>query len=213
MKKALFTLSILLLAAVAHAQIKLHSDGHVSIGTLSGSWNYGTQLYPSGKVQFNTQDSTDWHWVTAATPAVEKGKCWIVTAPNNKYDHRFFVSGEGYVYHIGHYKKSDSRMQREPENISNAGAILDSITGVWYTPVIGEDGKKKAEESRHIGITAQEVKKVLPEAVTADDKGLLYVDYDALTVFLIEALKDQRKEILLLRKSLEENGLIEPERQ
>ena len=53
---------------------------------------------------------------------------------------------------------------------------------------------------------------MLPEAVTADENGMLYLDYDALTVFLIETVKEQRQKIDILRKALEENGLLEPEK-
>lgn len=48
--------------------------------------------------------------------------------------------------------------------------------------------------------------------MTADENGLMYVDYETLTVFLIEAVKEQRLEIELLRKTLEENGLLEPQK-
>ena len=210
MKKTLLTLAMVLFALAAQAQFKIHSDSHVSIGTLSGSWDKGTQLYPSGRVFFNTQDSIDWHWVTVATPGCAKGKCWIVTAPNDKYDHRFFVSGNGYVFKRGNYKASDASLQSDTTSIVDASAILDSITGTWYIPYDEEGNGTKEEIKRRAGVTAQDVERVLPEAVTADDKGLLYVDYDVLTVFLIEAFKEQRQEIRLLRKTLEENGLIEP---
>ena len=93
--------------------------------------------------------------------------------------------------------------------VVDAGAILDNITGVWYIPIDERSGGNKVKENRRLGIMAQEVKRVLPEAVTADENGLLYLDYEALTVFLIEAVKDQRREIELLRKTLEENGLLE----
>jgi hypothetical protein len=212
MRKVLFTSIITLIAVAAQAQIKVHDDGHVSIGTLQGGWDKCTQLYPSGRVHFNTQDSNPWHWVTVATPGDSTGKCWIVTAPDDKYDHRFFVSGEGLVYHVGHYKKADEISMENVGNIVNAGAVLDSITGSWYIPIPGEEGGSKAEEQRRAGVTAQEVEKVLPEAVTADENGLLYVDYDALTVFLIEAMKEQRREMELMRKTLEEHGLLEPEK-
>lgn len=213
MKKSLITLAIVLLAVAGRAQIKMHSDSHVSIGTLSGAWDKATQLYPSGRVHFNTQDTIDWHWVTVATPGAIRGKCWIVTAPHDKYDHRFFVAGNGYVYHRGHYRASDASLQSGISNIINAGATLDSITGIWYTPVDEGGEKAKAEENRRAGVTAQELKRVLPEAVADDENGMLYVDYDALTVFLIEAVKEQRQEIQLLRKTLEENGLLEPEKR
>lgn len=204
-------MAIVLLAIMTQAQIKVHNDGHVSIGTLQDGWDKCTQLYPSGRAHFNTQDTIPWHWVIVATPGALKGKCWIVTAPNDKYDHRFFVTGEGYVYHEGHYKKADALSMESAGAIYNAGAVLDSITGSWYTPIPGEEGGVRAEIYRRVGVTAQDVEKVLPEAVTADEKGLLYVDYDALTVFLIEAVKEQRHEIELMRKTLEEHGLLEPE--
>ena len=59
---------------------------------------------------------------------------------------------------------------------------------------------------------AQEVEKVLPEAVSRDERDLMYVDYEALTVVLIEAYKEQKAEIELLRKTLEEHGLLKPEK-
>ena len=101
MKKVLFTFAIVLLSVAAQAQMKVQTDGHISLGTLSGSWNVGTQVYPSGCVHFNTQDQEDWHWVTVASPNAVKGKCWIVTYPGNKYDHRFFVTGDGYLFKRG----------------------------------------------------------------------------------------------------------------
>ena len=212
MKKTLLTLVIVLLAVAAQAQIKMHSDSHVSIGTLSNSWDMGTQLYPSGRVFFNTCDTTRWHWVTMATPGCPTGKCWIVTAPGDKYKHLFFVSGYGYVYHRGRYTASDDATQLDPDEITNPGAVLDSITGVWYTPIDGEGGGAKGGENRRVGISAQELKRVLPEAVTDDENGLLYVDYDALTVFLIETVKEQRQQITTMRKALEDHGLMEPEK-
>lgn len=189
------------------AQMKVQSDGRISLGTLSGAWTVGTQVYPSGCVHFNTQSADDWHWVTVASPNSVKGKCWIVTYPGDKYDHRFYVTADGRSYRRGSWKAADASLQSSSEAIRNAGAVLDSITGVWYLPV---EDETKHSEGRKAGVTAQEVEKVLPEAVTADENGLMYVDYETLTVFLIEAVKEQRQEIELLRKILEENGLLEP---
>lgn len=208
-KSLLFTMVIVLASLSAQAQMKVQSDGHISLGTLSDAWNVGTQAYPSGCVHFNTQNTDDWHWVTVASPNAVKGKCWIVTYPNNKYDHRFFVTGDGYVFKRGSWRASDASTQSESSAVTGAGATLDQITGIWYTPV--DEGNKQSE-NRRVGVTAQQVAEVLPEAVTADENGLLYVDYETLTVFLIEAVKEQRQEIELLRKALEENGLLKPQK-
>ena len=61
MKKTLFTLTAVLLAVAAQAQIKVHSDGQVSIGSLSTT--YGVQVHPSTFTTFQSQSTSDWSWV------------------------------------------------------------------------------------------------------------------------------------------------------
>lgn len=138
----------------------------------------------------------------------DKQKHWVVYNPSlSTHTHVFYVTGDGCIYKSGGFRTADAELMEEIGHVNDAGTILDSITGIWYIPV--DEGEKSKE--RRVGVTAQNIERVLPEAVTADEKGLLYVDYEALTVILIEAVKDQRHEIELLRKILEENGLMEPE--
>lgn len=210
-KRILFV-TFVMLSLLSNAQVKVHSNGNVSFGTLSSSWFSGVQFIAGDCSHFNSLAKQDWNWVTLATPSVALGKCWIVTYPGRKYDHRFFVTGLGYVYHRGHYRVADSRNQASDGRVDHAGDILDEITGIWYVPEDEEESGNGKGGGRHAGISAQEVMEVLPEAVTADENGLLYLDYDALTVLLIEAVKEQRQEIGVLRKALEENGLLEPEK-
>ena len=205
--KKLITLAIVLLAVAAQAQMKVHNDGHVSIGTLSAAWNVGMQCYPEC-THFNSLNTDDWNWVTIASTNALNAKCWIVSYPGNKHDHRFFVRGDGWVYKRGDWRAADAGLLSSQEDILDAGSLIDQITGVWYTPADEEGLERK--ENRCVGIVAQKLESVLPEAVTTDENGKMYIDYDALTVFLIEALKEQRRETELLRKALEEHGLIEP---
>ena len=208
MKKTLFTLAIVLFALAAQAQIKLHDNGHVSLGSLTQS--YGVQIQPNGYTYFRTQSDAEWGWATLSYANNNKQKHWIVSnsslAPNG---HPLFVTGTGWGYKSGSWRAADASMMNEEGIVVDAGAVLDSIMGVWYIPIDEGSGGTKAEENKRVGIVAQEVRRVLPEAVTTDENGLLYLDYEALTVFLIEAVKDQRREIELLRKTLEENGLME----
>lgn len=208
--KFFVVVSLLVITLTANAQIKVHGDGHLSIGTLSDNWEVGTHIYRTGWAVFNTSLTTPWHIVTLATPGVVSGKCWIVTAPNNKSSHKFYVTGDGYVYKCGTYTVSDRNQQSETEPIENAGETLDQITGIWYIPT-DEDVVEETKESsaRRVGVTAQEVEKVLPEAVTADENGMLLVNYETLTVFLIEAVKEQRKEIQKMQQILDKHGLNE----
>ena len=59
-----------------------------------------------------------------------------------------------------------------------------------------------------MGFSAQEIEDILPEAVLKDEDGNLYLNYEVFTVFLVEAVKEQQREIQELRKILEDNGIM-----
>ena len=209
MKKTLLTMAIVLGALVATAQIKVHDDGQVSLGTLTTS--YGVQIHPLDYTSFRTQNSDNWSWVELSLSNISKQKHWIVkdlTLTSNS--HTFFVTTDGYIYKRGSWRVADPEMMSAVEELSESGIVLDSIMGVWYIPNNESKGDQNVE--RRLGVSAEQVKKVLPEAVTTDENDLLYVDYEALTVILIEAVKEQRREIIELRKTLEENGLMKKNR-
>ncbi len=51
-----------------------------------------------------------------------------------------------------------------------------------------------------LGLSAQELEKFFPELVMTDAKGYKSVDYGRLTPVLVEAIKEQQKEIDELKK-------------
>ena len=55
-------------------------------------------------------------------------------------------------------------------------------------------GKKK------IGVLAQEIQKLFPELVGADDENRLTVNYQGLVPVLINAIKEQQNEIVRLKE-------------
>ena len=202
----------------SQAQIKVHENGQITFQHINGNWNHGVQIFPAGCTHFNSTKTSEWHWVTVASPKNAKGKCWIVTYPDGetdpaeqKKDHRFFVTGDGYVHKRGSRRMADASLQTGHETIRNPGMVLDAITGTYYIPT-DEDNEGSKDKNIRVGVMAQEVEKVLPEAVSRDERDLMYVDYEALTVVLIEAYKEQKAEIELLRKTLEEHGLLKPEK-
>lgn len=212
MSKRLFFLFFVVaffILADAKAQFKLHDDGHVSLGSLAK--DYGIQIQPNGYSYFRTRLNNKWSWATLSYANDSLQKHWIVANLDDPHSgrHTFFVTRHGYIYKNGTLQIADSRFQQEEQQIEDAGNILDQITGIWYIPG-EEDGGTKSESVRRVGVSAQEVEKALPEAVGADEDGVLYVDYEALTVFLIEAVKEQRKEIESLQKTLQSHGLMEP---
>ena len=83
---------------------------------------------------------------------------------------------------------SDIRVKSDIEDINQAVSKVSMIRGVTYTRTDLADN-----ERRHAGVIAQEVEQVLPEAVIDDT--LKRVDYNALVGLLIEAIKEQQKQI------------------
>ncbi|EQC44616.1 endosialidase chaperone [Bacteriovorax sp. BSW11_IV] len=79
---------------------------------------------------------------------------------------------------------SDRRLKRDIETIPNALTKLSEIDGVtyWYN----EDD---SEQQRRVGVIAQDVKKVLPEAVT-ERNGFLGVRYQEIIPLVINATKE-----------------------
>jgi hypothetical protein len=54
-----------------------------------------------------------------------------------------------------------------------------------------------------IGVIAQEVQKVLPEIVTTRDNGYMAVKYEKMIAVLIEAIKEQQKQIDEIKSKLQ----------
>lgn len=211
MKKHLFLLFLVSLSFFlfndAKAQIKLHSDGQVSLGSLGTT--YGLQVVSPGRTRFRLNSNDNYSYTTIAFSNVSLQKHWVVSnlQGNSSGVQTFYVLGNGNVYKAGSFRMADATCQEESHEIDSASHLLGQITGIWYIPTNSdlEPGKGSV---RRVGVTAQEVEKVLPELVSADENGLRYVDYESLTVFLIEAVKEQRKEIQFLREVLEENGIL-----
>lgn len=79
---------------------------------------------------------------------------------------------------------------------------IESVTGVLdrVLELRGVGFQFKADEShqRRLGLLAQDVARVFPEAVTQDDEGFLRVSYGALVSVLVEAIREQQAQIAQL---------------
>lgn len=108
---------------------------------------------------------------------------------------------------------SDERLKENIQLISSALEKVESLKGVTYTPnSIAESYGYKKEQT--VGVIAQDVQKVLPEAVrhapfdiilfegqevSRSGEQYLTVQYDKLVPLLIEAIKELNKEIKELK--------------
>ena len=88
---------------------------------------------------------------------------------------------------------SDLAKKENLEVVDNALNKIDKLTG--YTYNMKEDGSRKA------GLIAQDVEKVLPEAVDGEE-GEKTLDYSATIALLVNAIKEQQKQIEELKARL-----------
>jgi hypothetical protein len=91
---------------------------------------------------------------------------------------------------------SDIRIKANVETIPSALDKLDQIRGVTYTRTDLDD-----KEQRYAGVIAQEIEKVLPEAVR-DLGNIKAVDYNATIGLLIQAVKELRDEVEAMKSRL-----------
>jgi hypothetical protein len=59
-------------------------------------------------------------------------------------------------------------------------------------------------EGEHIGFGAQAVQKVIPEAVTMNSSGYLMVNNDPIIWTMLNAIKEQQKEIVELKRQVQQ---------
>lgn len=86
---------------------------------------------------------------------------------------------------------SDERLKVNIEPITDAGQRVAALRGVNFTSVTNHE--------RSTGVIAQEVRKVLPEAVAEDEDGVLSVKYGNMVGLLIEAIKELQVDVAKLK--------------
>ena len=109
---------------------------------------------------------------------------------------------------------SDQRFKKNITTINNALEKTIHLRGVYFDWKHEEFPDRNFETNHNIGLIAQEVETIIPEAVHTNNEGYKSVEYSKLVGLLIEAIKEQEqtiqaqsKHIQLLQKN--EKALIE----
>jgi hypothetical protein len=98
------------------------------------------------------------------------------------------------------YASSDERLKNNIELISNPIEKVQSLKGVTWD--WNENADELQQSLPNVGVIAQDVEKILPQLVTDRDNGFKGVDYAKLTGLLIEAIKEQQKQIDELKSKI-----------
>ncbi len=106
------------------------------------------------------------------------------------------LSVEGNICYTGSIAAcSDIRYKKNIQPVCDALNSLLSIHGIYYNWDKEKFAEKAFTDERQIGFSAQEIEKLFPEIVQTDASGYKAVDYSRLTPVLVEAIKEEQKEI------------------
>jgi hypothetical protein len=126
---------------------------------------------------------------------ITSGSLGVGVAPNAT-DGRIDASND-----IVAFSTSDERFKENITPIANALDKVKSLTGVEF------DWRKETKDyhgyvGHDVGVIAQQVKAVLPEAVRTNANGYLAVRYEKIIGLLVEAMKEQQAQIEELKSKL-----------
>lgn len=106
---------------------------------------------------------------------------------------------------------SDGNLKENTKEITGALNKIQSLRGVTYSFKKSSNNIRNVPSSAQIGFIAQEVEKVIPEAVFTDSDGIKGVDYNKIIPVLLEAVKEQQRQIEVLREELNSRATKSPE--
>ncbi|EMA4426982.1 TPA: tail fiber domain-containing protein [Enterobacter hormaechei] len=101
----------------------------------------------------------------------------------------------GQIQAYDYVTRSDRAYKENIKPIESASEKISKISGYTYNI------KGSSEEIRSVGVIAQEVREVLPDAVSENEDGLLSVNYNAIIATLVQSNKEMQERIKALEKS------------
>jgi hypothetical protein len=193
-----------------NGRMKIHSGG--SNATSAGIWfNNNANNTNKGFVGMENDNSIGFYGT--GTPngwgmvmEISTGNVGIGTSSPTQKLHVI-----GNILATGTITPSDYRYKKNIQPLENALAKLQQLNGVTYEMNRQAFPEWNFEDTRQYGLIAQEVEKVFPEMVkTIDTKGYKGVDYVKLIPVLLEGIKEQQKQIEILKEqTLQQQLLIE----
>lgn len=236
MKKVLFTIAIALLAVAVQAQtaFKVHSDGQISLQ--SATTSYGIQIPSSGVMSIEPNIQAAYHKTAQTKTFHPLTKSWTLNmvtdnpniAPTGDV---FYVNGNGNTYAFHYYTMTSigqgGGSGKGFQPIVGASEITSALKGYYmdtpeFSGITSEELEscegiapdalegilQDLEINKTIGLDAEVLEHVLPEAVRHDPNGNIGINYNAIVAVLVEAFKEQQSRIEQLESILRENQLL-----
>ena len=139
----------------------------------------------------------------AANGAEIKGNLKILPSGDSNQAGIFRASGDIIAF------ASDKRLKENIVEIPNPLDKIKQLRGVYYDwkENVKEEGFYPTRKTNEIGMIAQEVEKVIPQAIEVAPFNKKYktIKYDRIIPLLVECIKDQQKQIDELKNKLDES--------
>lgn len=161
--------------------------------SLYGTYSTGAPAYGimfAGTDTFGTHGAVTADWATYFTMNSTAGRGWIFKAANAGTGSNIAsISNTGVITAVDFNATSD---ERKKHDISTAPSnVIRHLRGVEF--------KWNENDRQSSGVIAQELERIVPHAVSTDGDGFKSVNYNSLVAYLIEAIKDQQRQIDELR--------------
>ena len=134
--------------------------------------------------------------VDAIVKKFEASPSWNASSPFGKYFGKLDVAGNLTVNGTPVELTSDIKLKANIKPLENSLQKVMNLRGVEYDRI--------DYEKHQIGMIAQEVEKVIPDLVHENSEGTKVLEYTHLTAVLVEAIKEQQKQIEELRGTVQE---------
>ncbi len=121
------TILVVLITFSMSAQIKVHENNHISLGSLTLGW--GVQIQPNGYTYFQPSVFNDYGWMNLTYAPNQWSKSYIV---NYSGSHKFFVYGNGQIYSNGQWYGSDSSFKTNIQRLDSSLFKILRLQGIAY---------------------------------------------------------------------------------
>ena len=171
----------------------------------------GTMFYNSSSNDIYVSDGSRFYriggWVVSGTNFYPlDSNLNVAIGYTNPGTYKLYVAGTMYVSSTvtsgGGFVTSDARLKKNTEELSGVLERLKSVNGITFDWRTDEFPERGLSTGRQIGLIAQEVEKGFPELVNTDAEGYKNLAYDRFSAVLLEAIKEQQKEIDVLRQEV-----------
>lgn len=170
-------------------------QGHTTTTTDGGYLAVGNTDVDKGYVEIGTSDDADTEII-----ARKRGFGDVVIATVKILDQNNNSSFPGSITASGNVTAfSDARLKDNITKIPDALNKLNQLKGVTFNRIDTND-----KDKRYVGLIAQDVQSVMPEAVNVNDDEIntLSVDYQGLVGLLVESIKELKAEIDVLKEKV-----------